>query len=91
MLIKVRFKPLFGNSVSFSNKKTKRKFCLNAKKVRMWSFVLRQHVKIKASVRFFRLIAKYGGLDFFVVNYKRLPKQFVKLKRIMLASLIGCV
>ncbi|XXM93664.1 hypothetical protein AAHH87_00155 [Candidatus Hodgkinia cicadicola] len=52
---------------------------------------MRQHVKIKASVRFFRLMAKYGGLDFFVVNYKRLPKQFAKLKRIMLASLIGCV
>ncbi|ATW06075.1 50S ribosomal protein L28 [Candidatus Hodgkinia cicadicola] len=87
-LIKVRLKPLFGNSVSFSNKKAKRKFGINYKKVKLWSFVLKQFVKLKTSAKLLKTIKRYGGIDFYIVNFKRLPKQFVKLKMALLAAVL---
>ncbi|AUG34101.1 50S ribosomal protein L28 [Candidatus Hodgkinia cicadicola] len=87
-LIKVRLKPLFGNSVSFSNKKAKRKFGINYKKVKLWSFVLKQFVKLKASAKLLKTIKRYGGIDFYVVNFKRLPKQLVTLKMALLAAVL---
>ncbi|XXN13644.1 MAG: bL28 family ribosomal protein [Candidatus Hodgkinia cicadicola] len=87
-LIKVRLKPLFGNSVSFSNKKTKRKFGINYKKVKLWSFVLKQFVKLKTSTEILKTIKRYGGIDFYVVNFKRLPKQFVKLKTALISAVL---
>ncbi|AHL31041.1 MAG: 50S ribosomal protein L28 [Candidatus Hodgkinia cicadicola] len=87
-LIKVRFKPLFGKSVSFSNKRTKRKFGINYKRVKLWSFVLKQFVKLKTSVKLLKTIKRYGGIDFYIVNFKRLPKQFVKLKMALVAAVL---
>ncbi|AUG91438.1 50S ribosomal protein L28 [Candidatus Hodgkinia cicadicola] len=87
-LIKVRFKPQFGNSVSFSNKKTKRKFGINYKRVKLWSFVLKQFVKLKTSVKLLKTIKRYGGIDFYIVNFKRLPKQFVELKMALVAAVL---
>ncbi|ATY93467.1 50S ribosomal protein L28 [Candidatus Hodgkinia cicadicola] len=87
VLIKIRSKPLFGNSVSFSNKRSKRKFNINYKEARLWSFILRRFVKLKCSVSFLKTIKKYGGVDFYVINFKRLPRQLIKLK-VSLLSLI---
>ncbi|AHL30917.1 MAG: 50S ribosomal protein L28 [Candidatus Hodgkinia cicadicola] len=87
-LIKVRFKPLFGKSVSFSNKKTKRKFGINYKRVKLWSFVLKRFVKLKTSAKLLKTIKRYGGIDFYIVNFKRLPKQFVKLKMALVAAVL---
>ncbi|XXM93337.1 MAG: bL28 family ribosomal protein [Candidatus Hodgkinia cicadicola] len=89
ILTKIRFKPLFGNTISFSNKKTRRKFNLNYKKVKLWSFVLKQFIKIRTSVKLLKTIKKYGGVDFYIINFKRLPKQFAKLKAVLLSTLLS--
>ncbi len=87
-LTKVRLKPLFGSSVSFSNRRTKRRFGINYKKVKLWSFVLKRFVKLKVSVKLLKTIKRYGGIDFYVINFKRLPKQFVKIKSALLALML---
>ncbi|XXM90162.1 bL28 family ribosomal protein [Candidatus Hodgkinia cicadicola] len=88
-LIKVRLKPLFGNSVSFSNKKTRRKFCINYKRARLWSFVLRRFISLRVSARLLKTIKNYGSIDFYVVNFKFLPRQFNKLKFALLSAVLG--
>ncbi|MFP3039545.1 MAG: bL28 family ribosomal protein [Candidatus Hodgkinia cicadicola] len=80
-LIKLRSKPLFGASVSHSNKKVKRKFKANFKKTKVWSLVLNRFIGLKSSVNFTRKMRRYGSVDFYALNSKRMPKQFLKLKQ----------
>lgn len=87
--LKLRSKPLFGARVSHSNKKTKRKFKPNAVKTKLWSLVLNRFVSVKARARFVREVRKYGGVDFYAVNCKRMPKPLLKLKLQMLAVALG--
>ncbi|AUG91564.1 50S ribosomal protein L28 [Candidatus Hodgkinia cicadicola] len=55
---------MFGKRASFSNKKTKRKLGINYKRVKLWSFALKQLVKLKTSVKLLKTIKRYGGIDF---------------------------
>ncbi|MFP3038015.1 MAG: bL28 family ribosomal protein [Candidatus Hodgkinia cicadicola] len=80
-MIKVKAKPQFGNIISYSNKKNKRKFLANLKKFKLWSPILRNFIYLKSSVKFIRTVIKYGNIDFYIINCKFLPKHFYILKK----------
>ena len=65
--------PLVGNNVSFSQKKTKRRFLPNIQTKRIYVPELDRHVRIKMSVRAMRTVDKIGLMPY-------LKKQGLTLK-----------
>ena len=65
--------PLSGNNVSFSQKKTKRRFLPNIQTKRIFVPELDRHVRIKMSVRAMRTVDKIGLMPY-------LKKQGLTLK-----------
>ena len=65
--------PLTGNNVSFSQKKTKRRFLPNIQTKRIYVPELDRHVRIKMSVRAMRTVDKVGLMPY-------LKKQGLTLK-----------
>jgi large subunit ribosomal protein L28 len=65
--------PLVGNNVSFSQKKTKRRFLPNIQTKRIFVPELDRHVRIKMSVRAMRTVDKLGLMPY-------LKKQGLTLK-----------
>lgn len=65
--------PLTGNNVSFSQKKTKRRFLPNIQTKRIYVPELDRHVRIKMSVRAMRTVDKIGLMPY-------LKKQGLTLK-----------
>jgi large subunit ribosomal protein L28 len=65
--------PLVGNNVSFSQKKTKRRFLPNIQIKRIFVPELDRHVRIKMSVRAMRTVDKIGLMPY-------LKKQGLSLK-----------
>ena len=65
--------PLSGNNVSFSQKKTKRRFLPNIQTKRIYIPELDRHVRIKMSVRAMRTVDKIGLMPY-------LKKQGLTLK-----------
>ncbi len=65
--------PLVGNNVSFSQKKTKRRFLPNIQSKRIFVPELDRHVRIKMSVRAMRTVDKIGLMPY-------LKKQGLTLK-----------
>jgi large subunit ribosomal protein L28 len=65
--------PLVGNNVSFSQKKTKRRFLPNIQMKRIFVPELDRHVRIKMSVRAMRTVDKIGLMPY-------LKKQGLTLK-----------
>ena len=53
-------KTIFGNSISHSNIKTKRKFMPNLHKLKFWSFKNNKFIKILVSKKGIKIINKYG-------------------------------
>lgn len=62
-------KPLAGNKVSHSNRKTKRVFLPNLKLVNLQSDILNIHVRLKIATKTLRTINKYGSLDNFLLGF----------------------
>ncbi|CAM9554567.1 unnamed protein product [Heterosigma akashiwo] len=62
----------FGNSVSHSERKTRRKWKPNAQNKRLWSDALDDWVRFKVSTHALRCIDKAGGLDNYLINTKGL-------------------
>jgi len=60
----------FGNNVPFSKKKTRRTWLLNIQNKRLESAVLGRRLEVKVTTRAMRTIAKYGGLDNYVLKTK---------------------
>lgn len=60
----------FGNNVSHSQRKTRRRFEPNIKIIKCFSEVTGQNYKIKLLVRCLRSIEKSGGFDEFILNSK---------------------
>jgi len=56
--------PLVGNNVSFSQKKTKRRFLPNIQTKRIYVPELDRHVRIKMSVRAMRTVDKIGLMPY---------------------------
>ena len=59
-----------GNSVSHSNRKTRRKFYPNLKSVVLKSETLGVNLTLKVATSSLRTVNKYGNIDNFLVNYK---------------------
>ncbi len=65
--------PMTGNNVSFSQKKTKRRFLPNIQVKRIYVPEIDRHVRIKMSVRAMRTVDKIGLMPY-------LKKQGLTLK-----------
>lgn len=68
--------PMSGNNVSFSQKKTKRRFLPNIQVKKIYIPELDRHVRIKMSVRAMRTVDKIGLMPF-------LKKQGLALKDVI--------
>ncbi|MCA9953816.1 MAG: 50S ribosomal protein L28 [Ardenticatenaceae bacterium] len=68
--------PLTGNNVSFSQKKTRRRFLPNIQTKKIYVPELDRHVRIKMSVRAMRTVDKIGLMPF-------LKKQGLTLKDVV--------
>jgi large subunit ribosomal protein L28 len=68
--------PMSGNNVSFSQKKTKRRFLPNIQVKKIYVPELDRHVRIKMSVRAMRTVDKIGLMPF-------LKKQGLALKDVI--------
>ena len=67
-------KPMSGNNVSHSNRKTRRRFLPNLKEVRFFSNSLGVYIKLRIATSTLRTINKNGGIDSFLIN-----SRFAKL------------
>jgi large subunit ribosomal protein L28 len=70
-----------GNSVSHSNRKTKRRFLPNLKNIAFKSNVLGVNLKLKIATSTLRTVNKYGNIDAFLINY-RFNKLTVKAQNL---------
>lgn len=68
--------PMTGNNVSFSQKKTRRRFLPNIQMKRIFVPELDRHVRIKMSVRAMRTVDKIGLMPY-------LKKQGLALKDVV--------
>eukprot|EP01094_Clydonella_sp_ATCC50884_P005583 TRINITY_DN14524_c0_g1_i1.p1 TRINITY_DN14524_c0_g1~~TRINITY_DN14524_c0_g1_i1.p1 ORF type:complete len:152 (+),score=45.04 TRINITY_DN14524_c0_g1_i1:98-553(+) len=65
---------LSGNSVSFSMRKTKRRWLPNVAKRKLYSELLGRSFRIQISTRALKCIDKAGGLDEYILHTK--PERF---------------
>ena len=59
----------FGNNVSFSNKKSRRRWNPNVQKKKLYSEILDKDFKIPVTTSVLRTIEKYNGFDNYILNY----------------------
>lgn len=76
-------KPMVGNNVSHSNRRTKRRFLPNLVKVTLHSETLDQKFPMRIAAKSLRTVDKLGGLDEFLAKAKdeSLPPKALKIKR----------
>ena len=79
-----------GNSVSHSNRKTRRRFLPNLRHVAFASEALGVDVKLKVAASTLRTINKYGNIDNFLINcrYNKLSDLGKKLRTKVTKSLV---
>ena len=75
-------RPMSGNNVSHSNRKTKRIFLPNLKLVTLHSDLLGIDVRLRIATKTLRTINKYGGLDNFLLGfgYNKLSEKGRKIR-----------
>lgn len=73
----------FGNKVSHSQRKTRRRFDINLRNYSIFSETLNEFVKLRLAARTLRSIDHNGGLDNFLTTAKahNLTEQGQKLRR----------
>ena len=80
----------FGNNVSHSHRKTRRRFEPNLRVVKYWSELTNKHYVLKVTAKTLRSIEKSGGFDGFMVSAKAckmsdaaksIKKEIIELKR----------
>ncbi len=85
-------KPMSGNKVSHSNRKTRRRFLPNLRHLSFKSDTLGVDVNLRVSASTIRTINKFGNIDNFLVNYRfnkltDLAKKFrIQIKRKLIAQ-----
>lgn len=79
-MLKMKHKPGFGNKKSYSDNKTKRKFAVNYKQLKLWSFILNDFVYIKSSMKLIKFIRHYGGIDFYIINNDNIHEHVKSLR-----------
>ena len=83
--------PQYGNNVSHSNRKTRRRFVPNIQAVSLLSDALKRHVKLRLTVATLRTVDHNGGLDAYLTSTSdsKLTEEAVKLKRQIKKALAG--
>lgn len=76
-------KPMVGNNVSHSQRKTKRRFEPNLVQVSLMSEGLQRTIRLRIAARTLRTIDKLGGLDAYLAQAKpdQLSERVLKIKR----------
>lgn len=84
-------KPMSGNNVSHSNRKTKRRFLPNLREMKFFSNALGVDVKLRVASSTLRTINKNGGIDSFLVNarFAKLTIEAQKLRNKIKKKLIA--
>lgn len=80
---------LFGNNVSHSERKTRRKYKPNLQQVTFDSDVLGIKIRCKSSTNGISTVLKHGGLDQYLATAKNtlLSSRVIKIKKSILAKL----
>jgi len=75
----------FGNNVSHSNRKTRRKFLPNVREVSVWSEALKRFMRFNVNTKGIRTLDKNGGLDKWLIDSSasKLTPEAKKLKRMV--------
>ncbi len=75
----------FGNSVSHSNRKTRRPFLPNTKKMSIWSDILKRAVVLTVNSKGIRTLEHNGGLDNYLLSTpnSRLSEDALRLKKVV--------
>jgi large subunit ribosomal protein L28 len=80
-----------GHTISFSHKRSKRKFRPNVQNKRLWSDALNDWVRFKITTVAIRSVDHYGGIDNYLLNLdERLVKDsnyVTKMRRLISAAL----
>lgn len=63
-------KTIFGNNVSHSNRRTRRKFFPNIQKVKIWVPSKKKFINLKISTKGLKFINKFG-IDHVILNFKK--------------------
>ena len=81
---------LYGNKVSHSAIKTRRKFLPNLQNVNLRSDALNQSFNLRISAKTLRTINKYGSLDAFLINigFNNLSEKGKALRKKVMAVLL---
>lgn len=76
-------KPITGNNVSHSHRKTRRRFLPNLVNITLHSDSLNRNFKLRIAAKTLRTVDKLGGLDAFLAKAKdaTLPAKAMKIKR----------
>jgi large subunit ribosomal protein L28 len=80
-----------GNNVSHSNRKTKRRFLPNLKRMRFRSDILDQDIRLRVSTQAIKTIEKHFGLDNYLLTtpISKLATQLMKdLKKFLELAII---
>ncbi len=79
---------LFGNNVSHSNRKTRRRFLPNLQKVSLMSFTLGFRVQLRISTAALRTIEHNGGIDAYLLSVRSstLSSEALALKKRILRA-----
>lgn len=83
--------PQYGNNVSHSNCKTRRRFVPNIQAVSLNSDALGRSVSLRITVATLRTVDHNGGLDAFLLSTSnsKLTEEAVKIKRQIKKALAG--
>ena len=73
----------FGNNVSHSERKTRRKFESNRQKIKLYSRLLNCYIEVNGSVKNIRTIYKYGCIDIYLKHCKNIDSKFKYLRSII--------
>ena len=76
----------YGNNVSHSQRKTRRKFEPNLQNVSFYSSLLKSNLRFRVSTRAIKTVDKYCGIDDFLLkaNNTNLSTEAVKVKKALL-------
>ncbi len=79
-------KPVVGNKVSHSNRKTKRRFLPNLHVLSLFSQRLNRKLRLKISIKTLRIVEKKGGIDNFLLEApdRKLTTQAMYYKKQLL-------
>ena len=80
-------KPQYGNNVSHSHVKTRRRFLPNLRSAAFFSTLLNRRVSFVVSAKACRTVEKYNGLDSFLCHYKHregMSRKAIRLRKLLL-------